>query len=127
MATGGEYARNAASLAPLPASHYDDASEATARFDTLWTIYFGLVVLNVFDLITTSLVLDRGGSEGNPFVQPIVDNLWHVGLLKGAILLLISGLLTRVRGSRLSELALAAATGWYLAVVSWNVAVLTVL
>ena len=127
MASGGNYAGPEAALAPLLAPSPEVAAEPTKRFDTLWTIYIGLVVLNVFDLITTNLVLNRGGSEGNPFVKPIVDNLWHVGLLKGAVLLLIAALLTRVRGSRLSELALAGTTGWYLAVVCWNVAVLTIL
>ena len=95
--------------------------------DPRWTLFAGLVVLNVFDMITTALVLDRGGEERNPFVQPLVDNLWHVGLLKGLVLVLVATLLTRCRGSRIAELALAATTGWYLAVVSWNVAVLTIL
>ncbi|MEQ8840165.1 MAG: DUF5658 family protein [Acidimicrobiales bacterium] len=85
------------------------------------------MVLNVVDLITTVMVLDRGGVERNPFVQPIVDNMWHVGLLKGVVLVLVATLLTRCHGSRIAELALTLTTGWYLAVVSWNVAVLTIL
>jgi hypothetical protein len=95
--------------------------------DPRWTLFVGLVVLNVLDLITTALVLDRGGEERNPFVQPLVDNLWHVGLLKALVLVIVATLLTRCRGSRIAELSLAATTGWYLAVVGWNVAVLTIL
>ena len=95
--------------------------------DSRWGLFVGLVVLNVLDLITTALVLDRGGEERNPFVQPLVDNLWHVGVLKALVLVLVASLLTRCRGSRIAELSLAGTTGWYLAVVSWNVAVLTIL
>jgi len=95
--------------------------------DPRWTLFLGLTVLNVFDLITTAMVLDRGGEERNPFVQPFVDNLWHVGLLKAAVLVLVATLLTRCRGSRIAELSLAGTAGWYLAVVCWNVAVLTIL
>lgn len=95
--------------------------------DPRWALYVGLVVLNLFDLVTTAMVLDRGGSERNPFVQPFVENLWHVGALKGLVLALVATLLTRVEGSRIAALALAGTTGWYLAVVSWNLAVLTII
>lgn len=94
--------------------------------DPRWALYVGLVVLNAFDLVTTAMVLDRGGSERNPFVQPFVESLWQVGILKGLVLVLVAFLLTRVEGSRVASLALAGTTGWYLAVVSWNVAVLTI-
>lgn len=95
--------------------------------DAGWSLFVGLVVLNILDLITTALVLDRGGEERNPFVQPLVENMWHVGLLKAAVLVLVATLLTRCQGSRIAELSLAGTTGWYLAVVCWNVAVLTIL
>lgn len=95
--------------------------------DARWSLFVGLLVLNVLDLITTMLVLDRGGEERNPFVQPLVENMWHVGLLKAAVLVIVATLLTRCEGSRIAELSLAGTTGWYLAVVCWNVAVLTIL
>ncbi|MEM7141622.1 MAG: DUF5658 family protein [Actinomycetota bacterium] len=95
--------------------------------DPRWFLYAGLVVLNVFDIITTAMVLDRGGSESNPFVQPFVESIWQVSLLKAAVLVIIAVLVARVEGSRLSEFALAGTAGWYLAVVSWNVAVLAIL
>lgn len=97
------------------------------RADPRWTLYAGLAILNVFDLITTSMVLDRGGAERNPFVQPIVHDLRLVALLKMLILVLVGTLLTRCRGSRIAELSLAGTAGWYFAVVCWNVAVLTML
>jgi hypothetical protein len=93
--------------------------------DPRWSLFVGLVVLNLLDVFTTALVLDRGGEERNPFVEPFVDDMWQVGAMKGLTLAVIATLLTRCRGSRLAELALTATTGWYLAVVSWNVAVLT--
>jgi hypothetical protein len=99
----------------------------SALGDSRWALYLSLIVLNLLDLVTTALVLDRGGEERNPFVQPLVHNLWHVALLKGLVLVIVATLLTRCRGSRLAELSLAGTTGWYLAVVSWNVAVLTIL
>ena len=95
--------------------------------DPRWPLFVLLTVLNLADLITTVMVLDRGGAERNPFVQPIVDNMWLVGLLKAIVLVLVATLLTRCRGSRIAELALTGTTGWYLAVVCWNVAVLTIL
>lgn len=90
-------------------------------------MFVGLTILNLADVITTAMVLDRGGSESNPFVKPLVESIWQVGLLKAAILVIIAVLLTRCRDSRIADLSLAIATGWYLAVVMWNVAVLTIL
>jgi hypothetical protein len=92
-----------------------------------WRLYIALVVLNVLDVVTTGMVLDRGGAERNPFVQPLVDDLWQIGLLKTCVLAFVATLLTRCPQSRIADLALAGTTGCYLAVVSWNVAVLTIL
>ena len=92
-----------------------------------WVIYVALVVLNVLDLITTAAVLDRGGSERNPLVKPIIDGIWDVALLKGMVLALIAVLLMRCPESRIARLALASTTGWYLAVVAWNSGILLLL
>ncbi len=95
--------------------------------DHRWPLYIALVVFNVLDLITTAVVLDRGGTERNPLVKPIVDGIWDVALVKGLVLVLVAVLLTRCRESRIADLALAGTTGWYIAVVIWNCAVLTLL
>jgi uncharacterized protein DUF5658 len=95
--------------------------------DQRWTLFAGLAVLNVLDLISTMIVLNRGGDERNPFVQPFVESIWQIGLLKASVLVLIATLLTRCGESRLAGFALAGTTGWYLAVVSWNVVVLTII
>ncbi len=97
-----------------------------ATDDPRWSMYGWLVVLNVLDVATTAMVLDGGGAERNPFVQPFVQNLWQVAGLKLFVLVVIAGLLSRCAGSRIAELALAGTTGWYVAVVSWNLMVLTV-
>lgn len=95
--------------------------------DPRWTLYGGLVVLNLLDVITTAMVIDRGGAERNPFVQPFVHDMRLVTVLKVLVLVIVATLLTRVRDSRLATLALAGTTGWYLAVVSWNTAVLALM
>ncbi len=95
--------------------------------DQRWSLYLGLVVLNVIDVITTIAVLDRGGVEGNPFVKPIIDGVWQVSLLKALILLIVAVLLMRCQRSRVTDLALSATTGWYLAVVLWNLLVFAVI
>ena len=92
-----------------------------------WQVFGVLVVLNVFDVFTTGLVLDKGGAERNPFIEPLIDSLAQVTLLKLLILGLVATLLMRCRQSRIADLALTAATGWYVAVVAWNVAVLTLI
>jgi len=108
-----------------------DVAEATisrGTSDQRWMTYGGLVALNVVDVFTTAVVIDRGGVEGNPFVQPIVTGgIWQISLTKLAVLMIIALLLVRCRESRIAELALATTAGWYLAVVIWNIAVLTVI
>ncbi len=95
--------------------------------DQRWSLYLGLVVLNVIDVITTFLIIGRGGVEGNPFVKPLIDGAWQVSLLKAAVLIIIGLLLMRCEQSRISNIALTGATGWYLAVVVWNLLVLAVI
>ncbi len=100
------------------------ASVHSAFTDQRWLMYFGLVVLNIADVITTAAVLDRGGVEGNPFVQPLIDGIWQVSFFKAVVLIIIALLLRQSRDSRIAHLALATASGWYLAVVLWNGVVL---
>lgn len=116
--------------APLEATRAVDHARVQRlrllRADARWRMFAALVVLNVVDVITTQLVLDRGGSEFNPLVKPMVDGTWQVVLAKGLVLVIIACLLTRSR-SRITEIALALTTGWYLAVVAWNLVVLALL
>ena len=99
----------------------------TARLDQRWSLFVTLVVLNILDVITTELVLRGGGHETNPFIQPIVDNVWSVALLKVVALTVVGLLLSRCRPSRAIDIGLTLTTGWYVAVVIWNTVVLALL
>ena len=95
--------------------------------DQRWLLFVALIVLNVADVISTELVLARGGVETNPFIQPIVDDMMTVSLLKGLVLAIVGVLLLRCRDSRIVDLALTITTGWYIAVVGWNFTVLALI
>jgi len=92
-----------------------------------WQVFSALVVLNILDVFTTGFVLEQGGSERNPFIEPMIHSLTQVTLLKLVVLGFVAALLMRTRQSRMADLALTATTGWYVAVVTWNLAVLTLL
>ena len=104
-----------------------DASQTTSRLDQRWTVFIALVVLNVFDVITTELVIQSGGHETNPLIQPIVGSVLAVAALEAVALTIVGLLLARCRPSRAIDLALILTTGWYIAVVMWNTVVLALL
>ena len=95
--------------------------------DQRLVLFIALVVLNIADVITTALVLAAGSVETNPFIQPIVDDIALVSLLKAAVLGVVGMLLVRCRDSRIVDLALTLTTGWYVAVVGWNLTVLALI
>lgn len=100
---------------------------ATARLDQRWSLFALLVVLNIFDVITTELVIQNGGHETNPLIQPIVGSVLAVSALKAAVLALVGILLSQCTPSRSIAVALTLTTGWYIAVVTWNTVVLALL
>jgi Domain of unknown function (DUF5658) len=83
-----------------------------------------LGVLNVADLITTRLVLDRGGDEGNPFMEPFAHSLATSVLLKALCLAAVVGLVSRLTPSVRIVRALVFVNVWYAFVVGWNAVVL---
>jgi hypothetical protein len=83
-----------------------------------------LAILNLADLVTTRLVLDRGGAEGNPVMRPFVDQVWDAALLKCSCVVLIAALVSRCSTSLRVRVGLALVVAWYAVVVTWNVAVL---
>jgi hypothetical protein len=87
-------------------------------------LFVSLVALNLLDLVTTQMVLDRGGEEGNPIMAPVVDDLWLAGLMKAACLAVIWRLLHRSGRSRGMLGVVAAVDLWYVVVVGWNLKVL---
>ena len=102
---------------------FDAARSVAAR----WQLFSTLVVLNVLDIVTTELVLRQGGVERNPFVQPIVHDMVQLSLMKAAVLGIVGLLLARASDSRIPDVALVGATGWYVAVISWNFTVLAMI
>ena len=97
------------------------------QLDQRWALFVALVVLNVFDIVTTEAVLARGGRETNPILEPLVDSMLTVSMLKAVVLVIVGCLLLRCRPSKLIDFALVITTGWYGAVVAWNVTVLALL
>ncbi len=90
-----------------------------------WWLVALLVVLNALDVLTTHLVLENGGVEGNPIMKPVVDELWHGALVKALCLGVVASLLTRCpKDSRRADCVLAGVCGWYLLVVLWNATVI---
>lgn len=92
--------------------------------DNRWSVLAALVVLNALDVISTVAVLAAGGTENNPLMRPLIEGVWPAVLVKTAVLVTIAWLLARCRDSRRIEIMMACATGWYIAVVAWNLAVL---
>jgi hypothetical protein len=83
-----------------------------------------LAILNLADLVTTRLVLDRGGAEGNPVMRPFVNEVWDAALLKGSCVVLIAALVSRCSTSLRVRVGLALVVAWYAVVVTWNLAAL---
>ena len=98
--------------------------EYTRVDDSRWSVLAALTVLNVLDIISTAAVIAAGGDENNPLMRPLIDGIWAAVALKAVVLLSIAWLLTRCVDSRRVGLMPACATGWYIAVVSWNLAIL---
>jgi hypothetical protein len=98
--------------------------EYTRTTDRRWSVLLLLVALNALDVITTVAVISAGGSENNPLMRPFVEAVWPAVALKAAVLITIAWLLARCEDSRRIEMMMVFATGWYLAVVSWNLTVL---
>ena len=89
-----------------------------------WSVLAALVVLNVLDVVSTAAVIAAGGNESNPLMRPLIDGIWAAVALKTLVLFAIAWLLTRCTDSRRISVMMACTTGWYLAVVSWNLAIL---
>jgi hypothetical protein len=93
------------------------------RYRTL-VLVAALAVLNAADLVTTRLVLDRGGGEGNPVMRPFVEGVWGAAALKFGCLALIAVLARRCLGSVRVRRGLVGVVAWYAVVVVWNLVAL---
>jgi hypothetical protein len=82
-----------------------------------------LAALNLADLLTTRLVLERGGAEGNPVMRPFVDGVWAAAAVKVICLALIAALASRCLGSVKARRGLMLVVAWYTIVVAWNLTI----
>ena len=98
--------------------------EYTRVTDSRWSVLAALVVLNILDVVSTAAVIAAGGNENNPLMRPLIDGIWPAVALKTVVLLSIAWLLARCTDSRRIGVMMACTTGWYFAVVSWNLAIL---
>jgi hypothetical protein len=91
---------------------------------TAGRLFWALVALNIADLVTTRAVLDRGGNERNPLLEPVVHGMWGAVALKAVGLVLVAALLNRCAGSPRARVFVGATVTWYAFVVVWNLTVL---
>lgn len=91
-----------------------------------WFLLVVLAALNGLDLISTRLVLEAGGEEGNPLMAPIIHHPYAPVLVKGAGLGLVALVLRSCPRSAIVDRALCGVTVLYLAIVTWNLTNLAV-
>ena len=104
---------------PEPVVTLESVAEETIQ--RRWLLLATLAVLNAVDLVTTRLVLEAGGTEGNPLMAPIIDNPVAPILVKTAAIALIAVMLRACPPrSRLVDIGLLGVTFGYMIVVSWN-------
>jgi hypothetical protein len=123
MATSGILERDGASAQP-PATQ-DPARRRRRIGYTPGVLVVFLGLLNLADILTTKAVLDRGGSEGNPLMKPLVEDMWGAALVKLGLLIAIAFLVQRCPRSPRLLRGLTAVVVWYTAVVAWNVVVVS--
>jgi hypothetical protein len=98
--------------------------EYAPTVESRWPVLVALVVLNALDVLSTVAVLAAGGTEGNPLMRPLIDGVWPAIIVKSLVLVVVAVLLGRCSNSRRIRVMMAVTTGWYIAVVSWNVTIL---
>lgn len=85
-----------------------------------------LALLQVADAATTRMVLDAGGSEGNPFMVWAAESLPRLLLVKVIGVAVIARFAWTCRTSGWPVFWLASACTFYSAVVLWNLSNLAV-
>ena len=80
-----------------------------------------LLVLNIADVFSTTMVLQRGGRELNPVMAPIVDAWWAPLLVKLAVIALMwcAAIRAPIR-SHVASTMLAIGVAFYAVIVTWN-------
>ena len=80
-----------------------------------------LAVLNVLDVLTTTVVLSLGGTESNPALQGVVEHWWKPLAIKAMVLAAMWAVVLRTPlRSRVADIGLVLAWTFYAGVVGWN-------
>ena len=104
---------------PEPVVTFETAGAETIQ--RRWLMLAVLAVLNAVDLVTTRMVLDAGGTEGNPLMAPIIHHPVAPILVKTVAIALVACLLRACPArSRVVDIGLLGVTLGYMVVVSWN-------
>lgn len=84
-----------------------------------------LVLLNGLDFIVTVLLLDRGATEANPLMAPVIGTIWGWWLKTVGVGLLALLILSTGRDGEV-ERRLRYVVALYVGVVAWNLVTLAV-
>ncbi len=91
-----------------------------------WALFAALVVLNVADVVTTQVGLDRGAVERNPLMVDAVGSWGTAVVAKGLCLATAAGVLIYApRRSRVLDVGVLVCVCWYVGVVCWNLNVIS--
>ncbi|NLA34444.1 MAG: hypothetical protein GX868_02010 [Actinobacteria bacterium] len=87
-----------------------------------WVLAASLMMLNLFDVLSTKIVLSLGGVEQNPAMVKVMEHPTYPWLTKLAVCLGVAVLLFAApKNSRIADRAVMAVVLFYVAVVGWNV------
>lgn len=94
--------------------------------EALHSLIACIVILNIFDLVSTRLGLDAGASEGNPLMKKMVEDYWTLTcVVKVGVVVLASAALYHGYPDHptFTIVALSVANVWYTYTVIANFAV----
>ena len=81
-----------------------------------------LMMLNLFDVLSTKVVLSLGGVESNPVMVDVMEHPTYPWLTKVIVCLGVAALLFAAPAkSRIADRAVSAVVVFYFMVVAWNV------
>ena len=122
---------------PLEEAHHEEVREAIGSLHSfvdlferirtlrLWRLAL-LAGLNLADCATTMWFLQLGGAEANPLLAPIVHKWWAPLLVKTAIFVVVASTVMRSHTrARTTDRLLLAGVAYYVAVVAWNLWIIT--
>lgn len=90
-----------------------------------WLMAAALLGLNLLDVVVTKWILQRGGTEMNPVMRPIIRDPAAPLVVKLLVATLVGALLlASPRNSRFADRAMVVVVVAYAVVVAWNIGIL---